>query len=105
MGISGGGAGMGAGSRARAQRRYVELVYARPETTLRKVLHMMASRNIHHVHVMDDDDAPVGVVTPTDILHMLAVEDEDSQWSIAWSEPRLGGHPRPRVQPSPAMAA
>jgi len=73
-----------------SSRTFVELIFARADTTLRRVLHLMTTHGIHHVYVLDDDDRPVAVVTPTDVLRLLVVEDEDSAWNMVWSQ-----HQRP----------
>ena len=73
-----------------SSRTFVELIFARADTTLRRVLHLMTTHGIHHVYVLDDDDRPVAVVTPTDVLRLLVVEDEDSAWNVVWSQ-----HQRP----------
>jgi CBS domain-containing protein len=62
----------------------VELVFARETTSLKKVLGLFARHGKHHVSVVDEQDAPVAVLTPTDILRLVAVEDEDSKWRDAW---------------------
>ena len=67
-----------------SDRTFVELVFARSTTTLRKALSLFARHGIHHVYVVDDDDAPVAVLTPTDLLRLFAVDDEDSKWHNAW---------------------
>ena len=67
-------------------RTFVELIFARADTTLRRVLHLMTTHGIHHVYVVDDDDRPAAVVTPTDVLRLLVVEDEDSAWNVVWSQ-------------------
>ena len=50
----------------------------------------MTTHGIHHVYVLDDDDRPAAVVTPTALaLHQHLVEDEDSgagAWSPTASE-------------------
>lgn len=74
----------------RSSRTFVELIFARADTTLRRVLHLMTTHGIHHVYVVDDDDRPAAVVTPTDVLRLLVVEDEDSAWNVVWSQ-----HQRP----------
>ena len=66
-----------AGTFSASSRTFVELIFARADTTLRRVLHLMTTHGIHHVYVLDDDDRPVAVVTPTDVLRLLVVEDED----------------------------
>ena len=70
----------------RSSRTFVELIFARADTTLRRVLHLMTTHGIHHVYVVDDDDRPAAVVTPTDVLRLLVVEDEDSAWNVVWSQ-------------------
>ena len=65
-------------------RTFVELVFARKSTSLRKALALFARPGIHHVYVVDDDDKPVAVLTPTDILRLFAVEDDDAKWHNAW---------------------
>ena len=67
-----------------SDRTFVELVFARSTTTLRKALSLFARHGIHHVYVVDDDDAPVAVLTPTDVLRLFAVDDDDSKWHNAW---------------------
>jgi CBS domain-containing protein len=67
-------------------RTFVELIFARADTTLRRVLRLMTTHGIHHVYVVDDDDRPAAVVTPTDVLRLLVVEDEDSAWNVVWSQ-------------------
>ena len=67
-----------------SDRTFVELVFARSTTTLRQALSLFARHGIHHVYVVDDDDAPVAVLTPTDLLRLFAVDDEDSKWHNAW---------------------
>ena len=65
-------------------RTFVELVFARKSTSLRKALSLFVRHGIHHVYVVDDDDKPVAVLTPTDILRLFAVEDDDAKWHNAW---------------------
>ena len=67
-----------------SNRTFVELVFARETTSLKKVLGLFARHGKHHVSVVDEQDAPVAVLTPTDILRLVAVEDEDSKWRDAW---------------------
>ena len=71
-------------------RTFVELVFARKSTSLRKALALFARHGIHHVYVVDDDDAPAAVLTPTDILRLFAVDDDDSKWHEAWKGDRPG---------------
>ena len=59
-------------------------MFARSTTTLRKALSLFARHGIHHVYVVDDDDAPVAVLTPTYVLRLFAVDDDDSKWHNAW---------------------
>ena len=67
-----------------SDRTFVELVFARTTTTLRKVLNLFSKHGIHHVYVVDDDDLPIAVLTPTDILRLFAMDDDDSKWKDAW---------------------
>ena len=64
-------------------------MFARGDTTLRRVLHLMTAHAIHHVYVVDDEDKPRAVVTPTDILRLFVVDDEESPWRERWG----GGPP------------
>ena len=65
-------------------RTFVELVFARKSTSLRKTLSLFARHSIHHVYIVDDDDKPVAVLTPTDVLRLFAVDDDDSEWHETW---------------------
>ena len=67
-----------------SDRTFVELVFARPTTTLRDVLQRFNTHSIHHVYVVDKHDRPIAVLTPTDILRVFAVDDDDSKWKDAW---------------------
>lgn len=50
----------------------------------------MASHSIHHVYVIDDEDKPAAVVTPTDVLRLFVVDDRDSLWNVVWAQPQCG---------------
>ena len=67
-----------------SDRTFVELVFARKSTSLRKTLSLFARHSIHHVYIVDDDDKPVAVLTPTDVLRLFAVDDDDSEWHETW---------------------
>lgn len=75
-----------------SSRTFVELIFARPETTLRRTLQLLAAHSIHHVYVVDDADKPVAVVTPADVLRLFVVDDKNSQWNVVWA-------PQPRSCP------
>lgn len=49
----------------RVDRRLVTCV---PTDTLETALRLLTNNNIHHLYVVDDDGAPVGMITGTDIL-------------------------------------
>ena len=65
-------------------RTFVELVFARKSTSLRKALSLFVRHGIHHVSSSTSDDKPVAVLTPADILRLFAVEDDDAKWRNAW---------------------
>lgn len=44
------------------------------DTTIRRAARMMVERHIHRLVVVDDDDRPVGVITPLDLLPLLIDE-------------------------------
>jgi len=88
-GSSSGGADLRRPPLPESSRTFVELVFARGDTTLRRVLHLMTAHAIHHVYVVDDEDKPRAVVTPTDILRLFVVDDEESPWRERWG----GGPP------------
>jgi hypothetical protein len=48
-----------------------ELVSVRPSSTLREVLGLLAKHRLHRVHVIDDRQRPVGIVTITDLLRVI----------------------------------
>jgi CBS domain-containing protein len=83
-GSSSGGADLRRPPLPKSSRTFVELVFARGDTTLRRVLHLMTAHAIHHVYVVDDEDKPRAVVTPTDILRLFVVDDEESPWRERW---------------------
>ena len=68
-------------------RTFVELVFARKSTwSLRKALSLFVRHGIHHVRWKSTARATsrVAVLTPTDILRLFAVEDDDAKWHNAW---------------------
>jgi CBS domain-containing protein len=44
------------------------------ETTVERAIRLMLDQHIHRLVVVDDEDRPVGVVTPLDILRLLLDE-------------------------------
>jgi CBS domain-containing protein len=44
------------------------------ETTVERAIRLMLDQHIHRLVVLDDEDRPVGVVTPLDILRLLLDE-------------------------------
>ena len=72
-------------ARNSASRTFVELIFARAETTLSRLVALMATHSIHHVYVIDEDDAPIAVITPTDVLRLFVVDDEDCMWNLVWA--------------------
>lgn len=70
-------------ARNSASRTFVELIFARAET-LGRLVALMATHSIHHVYVIDEDDAPIAVITPTDVLRLFVVDDEDCMWNVVW---------------------
>ena len=72
-------------ARISASRTFVELIFARAETTLGRLVALMATHSIHHVYVIDEDDAPIAVITPTDVLRLFGVDDEDCMWNVVWA--------------------
>ena len=49
-----------------------KLVTCLASETVRDVLERMVSRRVHHVYVCDDERRPVAMVTPNDVLRVLA---------------------------------
>jgi hypothetical protein len=43
----------------------------RPSSSLREVLGLLAEHRLHRVHVIDDRQRPVGIVTITDLLRVI----------------------------------
>ena len=72
-------------TRLSASRTFVELIFARAETTLGRLVSLMATHSIHHVYVIDENDAPIAVITPTDVLRLFVVDDEDCLWNVVWA--------------------
>jgi CBS domain-containing protein len=52
-------------TRLNSSRTFVELIFARKETPLRRVLQLMATHDVHHVYVIDENDRPNAMITPT----------------------------------------
>lgn len=52
-------------------RAVVPLVTVQPTTTFERALELFNTRSLHHLWVVDADDKPVGVITPTDVLRLL----------------------------------
>jgi len=48
-----------------------ELVSVRPSTPLREVLALLAQHRLHRLHVIDERQRPVGIVTITDLLRCI----------------------------------
>ena len=48
------------------------LAVCRPDSTLGELLGLLAGRHLHRLFVVDDEGRPVGVVSLTDILTLLA---------------------------------
>ena len=48
-----------------------ELVVVRPCSTLREVLAVLAEHRLHRLHVTDERQRPVGIVTLTDLLRII----------------------------------
>jgi len=46
------------------------------EATIADASHLMLSRHIHRLVVVDDDGAPVGVVTPLDLLRSILADPD-----------------------------
>ena len=46
----------------------VPLHFVRPSTTFGELLAKFDARGVHHLWVLDDEQRPVGIVTPTDVL-------------------------------------
>ena len=82
---SDGSDGSDTSTRLSASRTFVELIFARAETTLGRLVSLMATHSIHHVYVIDENDAPIAVITPTDVLRLFVVDDEDCLWNVVWA--------------------
>lgn len=52
-------------------------VTVQAHTTIRLAAHEMTSRHIHRLVVVGDDGAPIGVVTPLDLLRSILDEADD----------------------------
>jgi CBS domain-containing protein len=52
-------------------------VTALPHTTIRELARMMIDAHIHRVIVVDRDQKPIGIVSSTDILTVVAHADDD----------------------------
>lgn len=48
-----------------------ELVVVRPCSTLREVLALLAEHRLHRLHITDERQRPVGIVTLTDLLRII----------------------------------
>lgn len=48
-----------------------ELVCVRPSSSLREVLSLLTEHRLHRLHVIDDRQRPVGIVTITDLLRVI----------------------------------
>jgi CBS domain containing-hemolysin-like protein len=48
-----------------------ELVVVRPCSTLREVLALLVEHRLHRLHVTDERQRPVGIVTITDLLRVI----------------------------------
>jgi CBS-domain-containing membrane protein len=55
-------------------------VTAAPSTPIRELAQMMLDAHIHRVIVVDEDRRPIGIVTSTDILAVVARLDEEAIW-------------------------
>lgn len=42
-----------------------------PDSSLRELLLLMSSNNLHRVHVLDDQRRPVSLITITDLLRVI----------------------------------
>jgi CBS domain-containing protein len=57
------------------------VVSVRPDADIGDVLSKMAARKVHHVFVTDLDGAPIGMITPTDILSAMSLPSTEG---IGW---------------------
>jgi hypothetical protein len=48
-----------------------QLVCVRPSSSLREVLALLAQHRLHRLHVIDERQRPVGIVTITDLLRVI----------------------------------
>jgi CBS domain-containing protein len=53
----------------------VEVITARPETTIREALRLLAEHNIGAVVVQGDDERPVGIMSERDVVRALARDE------------------------------
>lgn len=56
--------------------QHLWLVAARPSTTFKELLDVVVGKCVHRVYVTDDAGLPLGVVTLTDIVQLVAVDPE-----------------------------
>ena len=59
-------------SKGRRFLRRPRLVTCTPAATFEEVLKLLVQHSVHRVYVIDDLSLPIGVITPTDILKLLA---------------------------------
>jgi CBS domain-containing protein len=71
-----------------------DVVVVTPETSLRDVAHVLASRGISGVPVCDRAGVPVGVVSKTDILHKELGGREERHPTVQRFADKLGGDRR-----------
>ncbi len=58
----------GGGEEPQELTSYVAVITVGPSTLLGGVLEALAENSVHHVYVTDDEDRPIGIITPTDVL-------------------------------------
>jgi CBS-domain-containing membrane protein len=77
-----------------------DIVTAPPSTTMVRLGRMMLDAHVHRVIIVNKQGTPIGLVSSTDILAVLAHSElcEALQWDVeATSEDHLGGPKRMKM--------
>ena len=67
------------------------VVTAHPDTPLREIARLMLEKNITAVPVVDDDGAPIGIVSEGDLIHPERAARQ--AWRQSWLEMLAEGEP------------